>query len=236
MYKLVDKNIFNLFKHKKRNKYIEFHMKKDIEKVNHVYKDYKKDGVIKKNDDYFYELNLSLIPNLSNLIKKDFIINIKDKPGLEYKGKIINICKITKSNIYTLNYLSKYSTKSRQEIGENCIIDDFYCISVLPSILYFYKTLLSTPECFKIGIEYNIISDCDYNTFINLTNSSFTFLNTHYDELYYKIYKDYYSFRKSFIRDFKVQYFYNSFALFATFLAILISFTGIIQVFQGFLL
>lgn len=217
IYKLIDKNPLNLFKTKRKSKYIEFNMKKNIEKVNYVYKDYKKYGIIKKSVDYFYELNLSLIPNLSNLIKKDFIINTKDNPGLEYKGKTINICKITKSNICVLNYLSKYSTKSKQEICENCIIDDFYCISVLPSILYFYKILLSTPESFKMGIEYNIINGCDYNTFIDLTNNSFTFLNTHYDKLYYKIYKDYYSFRKSFIRDFKVQYFYNSFALSATY-------------------
>jgi hypothetical protein len=237
LYKKINYYIFKSYENKERyfiERYNDKLYQDNYEKVNYIFKYYRKNKNIKiKNDGYGYELDFSTAPNISNLIKKDFVINVKDTPGVEYNGRFITIGKISKNNLYVFNYLSRYSISTKQYIDNICI--DFYTPSFFPVMLHFYKTLLSTPSSFQLGKEYGIITDCDYDSFINLTKESYTFFNTHYDEIYYKIYKDYYSFRKSFSRDFKVQYFYNSFVLSATFIGLIISFTGIIQVIQGFI-
>lgn len=182
------------------------------------------------NEYYNNKNNFINLPTFSELLKKDFRINVDKKFNINYDGKTIIVGRLNKKNICVLNQLAIDSV----EIKNNLI---FNRNNEFTSILWFYYTLFRTPESFKLGCEYNIITDCNYEEFIGLTHNYSTPFDiiTNYNIIYFYLQKDYYSFKKSFSRDFKIQYFYNSFALSATFLALLISFTGIIQVIQGFL-
>lgn len=176
--------------------------------------DVKYENIINKEIIEYYTNNDNFlnIPTFSDFVKKDFIININEKPGISYKNKILIIGRLDKKDICILNKLANdYSIYKYHNEFSN--------------ILWFYGTLFKTPDSFRLGCEYGIISNCDYKIIHIITN---------YNNTYFYLQKDYYSFRKSFIRDFKIQYFYNSFALVFTLIALLISFTGIIQVIQGF--
>lgn len=153
------------------------------------------------------------------------MVEVNENFKIKYNGKILNIGRLDKKDICILNQLANDS--SFIGFGYN---------NEITSMIWFYYTLFKTPDSFKMGCDYGIITNCNYKEFIILTNNYSNRFNiiTNYNNVYFNLQKDYYSFRKSFLRDFRIQYFYNSFVLSATFIGLVISFTGIIQVIQGF--
>lgn len=175
------------------------------------------------NTNYIDKININM-PSINLLIKKNFIIKISQTQYINYKNNTIEIPSIDHNKYKVLIYLNNKKNKHSDHIY---------------TILLFYNTLFKTPDDFETGVKWGIIRDMEYNDFIDFIPEDINFC--HNGKMYSRIIKnnitiimlninnDFKSWKNSFVRDFKIQFKFDSFTVIITLIVLLLSSLSIIQ-------
>lgn len=175
------------------------------------------------NTNYIDKININM-PSINLLIKKNFIIKISQTQYINYKNNTIEIPSIDHNKYKVLIYLNNKKNKHSDHIY---------------TILLFYNTLFKTPDDFETGVKWGIIRDMEYNDFIDFIPEDINFC--HNGKMYSRIIKnnitiimlninnDFKSWKNTFVRDFKIQFKFDSFTVIITLIVLLLSSLSIIQ-------
>ncbi|KAI8072270.1 hypothetical protein BC940DRAFT_137784 [Gongronella butleri] len=162
---------------------------------------------------------------LKELLDKGYRVRFQAQEHFSVKNQKINIAKIGRTDMALMLRLAQRKTQ-----GAPCPIND---------MIHIYSGLIDTLESFKLAIELGIT---DYEDFGDLKND-FEYFEEYccFDEVvsehgynYALLCRDFYSWRQRIKRDFTNSLTRDAFAVLVTAAALIVSFSGIIQVVQGF--